>query len=314
MLCWAWQHTNVHAALQNSGPDAEAVGTLPKLQSGRPQERSALRPRQSSIPHRGRQVFARAVSGRATSEARQPPDTSQDAATRKQMFNRIAPVYDQMNNVLSLGQHWVWKQMAVKWSRAGGGQRVLDVCTGSGDIAFLLAQAVGPTGEVVGLDFAQDMLDDAAGREEDRVLSVSERSAPMQWVPGDALQLPFDDSSFGAATMGYGLRNVTDIPRALRELYRVLEPGASVAVLDFNNNPNPLVDGFQEFALANAVVPLARAFDVAEDYEYLRPSIKRFPTGYQQEQLAYQAGFAMAVHYSIGFGLMGCLVATKSSS
>ena len=73
----------------------------------------------------------------------------------------------------------------------------------------------------MGLDFAQDMLDDAAGREEERVPSVSERSASVEWVAGDALNLPFDDGSFGAATMGYGLRNVTDIPRALSELHRV---------------------------------------------------------------------------------------------
>ncbi|KAK9857629.1 hypothetical protein WJX84_004667 [Apatococcus fuscideae] len=257
-------------------------------------------------------LHLRAVDVQA--QNRETSQATQDAAARETMFNRIAPVYDQMNDVLSLGQHRVWKRMAVKWSRARAGQRALDVCCGSGDIAFLLAQAVGPSGEVVGLDFAQDMLDDASGREDERVPSVMERSAPMEWVAGDALRLPFDDASFGAATMGYGLRNVTDIPLALSELHRVLQPGASVAVLDFNNNPNPLIDGFQEFALANAVVPLARSFGVAEDYEYLRPSIKRFPSGAQQEQLAYAAGFTMAVHYPVGFGLMGCLVATKSGS
>lgn len=121
----------------------------------------------------------------------------------------------QFNDLLSLGQHRVWKKMAVQWSGAKPGGKVLDVCSGSGDLAMLLAEAVGPTGQVVGLDFAADMLSYASQRQQQRQ-QLRGRALNIQWTQGDALELPFDDNSFNAATVGYGLRNVADIPKALR--------------------------------------------------------------------------------------------------
>ncbi|KAG1677019.1 hypothetical protein FOA52_001188 [Chlamydomonas sp. UWO 241] len=235
-----------------------------------------------------------------------------EADSRQRLFNRIAPVYDELNNRLSFGQHWVWKQSTVKWSGARPGHRVLDVCCGSGDIAFLLAKLVGVRGQVVGLDFAAEMLADASGRQgRGHVPGLEAYRTPMEWVQGDACALPFGDNEFDAATMGYGLRNVRDRPGALSELHRVLRPGASAAVLDFNNSNDPVIDGAQAWFLETLVVPAARAYDVAEEYEYLRPSIKAFPTGPEQVALALQAGFVEATHHELGFGLMGCLVVTK---
>jgi len=158
-----------------------------------------------------------------------------------------APPTPQLNERLSLGQHRVWKRMAVRWAGAGPGDAALDVCCGSGDLAFELARAVGPSGSVTGLDFAAEMLEDAESRRrrQEAARPASRPAARMTWVQGDALDLPFADGSFAAATIGYGLRNVADVPRALRELLRVLRPGASVAVLDFNNSEDPLVDGVQ---------------------------------------------------------------------
>ncbi|KAI8464320.1 MAG: ubiE/COQ5 methyltransferase family-domain-containing protein [Monoraphidium minutum] len=240
-------------------------------------------------------------------------EPGQESAARQQLFNRIAPVYDELNERLSFGQHRVWKRMAVRWARAAPGGTALDVCCGSGDLAFELAAAVGPAGQVVGLDFAAEMLSDAEARRAaaDAARPASRLSPRMRWVQGDALELPFPDNSFDAATMGYGLRNVADIPRALAELRRVLRPGCSAAVLDFNNSEDPLVDGAQAFFLERLVVPAAASYGLAAEYEYLRPSIKRFPTGRQQEAMAAAAGFSSARHYDVGFGLMGCLVATK---
>eukprot|EP00878_Enallax_costatus_P026568 GHUV01028516.1.p1 GENE.GHUV01028516.1~~GHUV01028516.1.p1 ORF type:complete len:167 (+),score=57.35 GHUV01028516.1:954-1454(+) len=135
--------------------------------------------------------------------------------------------------------------MAVKWCGPQPGQRALDVCCGSGDLA-LLAAAVGPSGAVAQLDFAADMLQDAARREAAVAADNPwQRLAKVTWVPGDALELPFGDSVFDAATMGYGLRIVADIPKALSELRRVLVPGGTVSVLDFNNSSQPLVDTLQ---------------------------------------------------------------------
>lgn len=172
------------------------------------------------------------------------------AATRQKLFNDIAPAYDELNDLLSLGQHRVWKRMAVRWSGAAPGHAALDVCCGSGDLALLLERAVATGGTVVGLDFAQDMLDFAARR---RLPGDARGANGVEWLQGDALAMPFADASFDAATMGFGLRNVADIPQALRELHRVLRPGARVAILDFNNSANALVDGVQVRALLGLI-------------------------------------------------------------
>lgn len=221
------------------------------------------------------------------------------------IFDRIAPVYDQLNTWLSLGQHKIWKQMAVKWSQARAGDTCLDICCGSGDLALLLAQRVGPTGQVVGLDFSCEQLAIARQRSQSRNL-------PVEWLEGDALNLPFAANSFDAITMGYGLRNVTDISRSLQEILRVLKPGATAAILDFHRPSNPTVQAFQSWYLAAIVVPTARQFGLTEEYAYLAPSLERFPTGREQVKLASQVGFSTVTHYPIAGGTMGVLVITKA--
>jgi demethylmenaquinone methyltransferase/2-methoxy-6-polyprenyl-1,4-benzoquinol methylase len=224
----------------------------------------------------------------------------------RDLFDRIAPVYDQLNQWLSLGQHRVWKQMAVKWSGAKAGNRCLDLCCGSGDLALMLAQKVGAQGQVFGVDFSAAQLAIAQQRSQNRYLSP-----PVTWVEGDALEIPFPDNEFDAATMGYGLRNVTDIPRCLKQLHRVLKPAARVAILDFNRSTNPQVRAFQEWYLGTIVVPAAQHFGLTDEYAYIAPSLERFPTGQEQVQLAKQAGFSTVTHYPIAGGTMGVLVLVK---
>eukprot|EP01025_Chloroclados_australasicus_P026390 TRINITY_DN26202_c0_g2_i2.p4 TRINITY_DN26202_c0_g2~~TRINITY_DN26202_c0_g2_i2.p4 ORF type:complete len:283 (-),score=32.25 TRINITY_DN26202_c0_g2_i2:471-1319(-) len=237
---------------------------------------------------------------------------SSDVGTyRKSLFNDISSVYDQFNDILSLGQHRVWKRMAVKWSGAKQGGRVIDVCCGTGDITFLLADVVGPSGKVVGLDFAQEMLLDAQQRYLKFSAPRRKSKAQIEWVIGDALLLPFEANQFDAATIGYGLRNVSSIRGALKELYRVLRIGGKFASLDFNNSENQFVDQFQQLALERAVVPLAESFGLGEQYRYLRPSIKSFPTGKELEKVAGEAGFGNVKYYEIAGGLMGVLVGEK---
>jgi ubiquinone/menaquinone biosynthesis methyltransferase len=229
--------------------------------------------------------------------------TNPTATDIQGIFNRIAPVYDDLNQRLSFGLHRVWKRMAVSWSGANAGDTVLDVCCGSGDLALLLARQVGATGTVYGVDFSAEQLTVAAERSSRAYLPTA-----IHWMLGDALALPFDNQTFAAATMGYGLRNLTDIPQGLRELHRVLRPGAKAAILDFHRPQGMLAEGFQRWYLETIVVPTARDMGLTEEYAYIGPSVDRFPTGSEQVALANRAGFSQAVHYPIAGGLMGVLV------
>ena len=233
---------------------------------------------------------------------------SADAQQVQTIFNRIAPVYDQLNHWLSLGQHRVWKAMTVKWSRAKAGDRCLDLCCGSGDLAMLLAQQAGPNGHVTGVDFASAQLAIAQQRPQS-----PNHDSSIDWVEANVLHLPFADNDFHAATMGYGLRNVADIPACLREIHRVLKPGATAAILDFHRPPQLQQRAFQQWYLENIVVLLAQQFGLTDEYAYIGPSLDRFPTGPEQVTLAQQAGFKRAIHYPIAGGMMGVLVITKAA-
>ncbi|HEY9650925.1 MAG TPA: class I SAM-dependent methyltransferase, partial [Coleofasciculaceae cyanobacterium] len=135
----------------------------------------------------------------STSKSQQP--ATPPASEIRDLFDRIAPVYDQLNNWLSLGQHRIWKLMAVKWSEPQPGATYVDLCCGSGDIAQLLARQVGSTGHVYGVDFSSAQLAIAKSRVEHRYPTL-----PISWIEADVLNLPFDDHYFDGATMGYGLR------------------------------------------------------------------------------------------------------------
>lgn len=227
------------------------------------------------------------------------------------MFNRIAPVYDQLNDQLSFGLHHVWKRMAVKWAEPQLGDRVLDLCCGTGDIALLLAEAVGEQGQVYGVDFACDLLAVASQRAREGARLKPLGGAEMIWQEGDALSLTFADNHFDAATMGYGLRNVADIPQALRELHRVLKPGAKAALLDMNRPTQEITRSLQRWYLETFVVPSATELGMRDEYVYINPSIERFPAGETQVAIARDAGFTEATHYPISFGMMGILVVRK---
>jgi demethylphylloquinol methyltransferase len=224
----------------------------------------------------------------------------------KAIFDRIAPIYDRLNDRLSLGQHRIWKLMAVKWSEASPGDKAVDICCGSGDLALMLAKKVGNTGEVVGLDFAAAQLAIAKQRQ-----AIKCPTVPMSWLEGDALDLPFEDNYFDCATMGYGLRNVTNIPLCLHELCRVIKPGAKAAVLDFHRPSQGYMQAFQQWYLDNVVVPTAQDLGMKDEYAYINPSVERFPSGREQVKLAQAAGFSKATHYPLMGGMMGILVLNK---
>ncbi|XP_010908762.1 2-phytyl-1,4-beta-naphthoquinone methyltransferase, chloroplastic isoform X1 [Elaeis guineensis] len=245
-----------------------------------------------------------------------PPPTSSSlwrsrvpcSAERQGLFSRIAPVYDKLNDVLSLGQHLIWKRMSVSWAGAKRRDRVLDLCCGSGDLAFLLSQKVGPDGQVCALDFSKDQLLIATARQD---LYWKACYKNIKWIEGDALDLPFADSCFDAMTVGYGLRNLLDKQRAMKEIFRVLKPGSRVSILDFNKSTSSLITQSQEWMIDNVVVPVASNYRLSKEYRYLKASIAEYLTGKELEKLAKEVGFSDAKHYEIAGGLMGNLVATR---
>ncbi|XP_010313994.1 2-phytyl-1,4-beta-naphthoquinone methyltransferase, chloroplastic isoform X3 [Solanum lycopersicum] len=160
----------------------------------------------------------------------------------------------------------------------------------------------------VGLDFSNEQLLIASTRQKLRSKTCYKN---IKWMEGNALDLPFPDSSFDAVTIGYGLRNVVDRHRAMTEICRVMKPGSTLSVLDFNKSINPLSTTVQEMMIDNIVVPVASGYGLENEYKYLKSSIKDFLTGNELEKLALEVGFSTAEHFEIGFGFMGNLVAIR---
>lgn len=235
------------------------------------------------------------------------------------MFDRVAAVYDPLNTVMTAGLHHRWRVRAVDLARVGPGSRVLDVATGTGDLAIELARRVLPGGEVVGSDFSEGMLSRArvkgakalallatqnsrAGSAAGSSLNGSGgspsvdggESVGLRFEWGDALELPYPESSFDAATVGFGARNFSDLQSGLVEMARVVRPGGRVVVLEFTTPTRPPLSLFYKVWF-DRVVPLlgqltapltalapksdgASKTTIAEAYTYLPNSVKRFGT------------------------------------
>ncbi len=224
----------------------------------------------------------------------------------QQIFDRIAPMYDRFNDLLSLGQHRIWKKMALRWCEPKQSETWLDLCCGSGDMTALLAKRVAPDGKAIGVDFSKQLLAIAATK---YLPSIQKN---ITWQEANVLDLPFAENTFDGATLAYGLRNVANIPQCLSELRRVLKDGAKAAILDFHRPSDRLMQAFQDFYLDRVVVPLADRFAMTAEYAYIAPSLARFPIGSEQVKLAKAAGFSQATHHAIANGMMGILVLQKS--
>ena len=221
----------------------------------------------------------------------------------RDLFDRIAPAYDNLNDLLSLGLHRLWKRQAVAWLDPAPGQRLLDLCCGTGDLALVLAEKVRPGGLVLGLDAA------AAPLERARERARRQPWLPVEFRQGDASATDLADGWADGAVMAYGLRNLPDPAAGLQELRRLLRAGGRAAVLDFNRptNGRGTTAAFQRFYLRQLVVPLARRAGLEDQYAYLERSLQRFPMGSEQEGLAREAGFTHVRHRLLAGGQMGLL-------
>ena len=213
------------------------------------------------------------------------------------MFDRIAPVYDAMNRVMTAGLDRRWRKLAVRevvWP----GDRVLDACCGTGDLAV---EAERHGGRVVGLDFSERMLERAR-----------RKSGAIEWVQGDALALPFADGEFEAATVGFGVRNHADLEGGLREHARVLRPGGKLAVLEITR-PRGLLRPFFRLWFDVVVPFLGRVLPGGEAYTYLPASVRRFPGPEDLSALLESAGFENVRYRLLGGGIVALHVGTTPS-
>jgi demethylmenaquinone methyltransferase/2-methoxy-6-polyprenyl-1,4-benzoquinol methylase len=186
------------------------------------------------------------------------------------MFDRIAGFYDVMNSVMTAGLHHGWRRRAADLARVGPGDRVLDIATGTGDLALELAGRVGPGGEVVGSDFSQEMLTRARAK-------ASAAAAPVVFEWANAMALPYADGEFAAATVGFGARNFSDLDLGLGEMARVVRPGGRVVVLEITTPTRPPLSTFYRLWFDRVVPVIGRLAGDPEAYSYLPDSVKRFP-------------------------------------
>jgi demethylmenaquinone methyltransferase / 2-methoxy-6-polyprenyl-1,4-benzoquinol methylase len=206
----------------------------------------------------------------------------------RRMFDRIAPVYDVMNRVMTVGLDRRWRRLTAE-AVARPGASVLDACCGTGDLALASA---GLGARVTGLDFSERMLERARRKGPD-----------IEWVRGDALALPFADASFDGATVGFGVRNLEDLEGGLRELRRVLRPGGRVGVLEITR-PGGILRPFYRVWFDGIVPVLGKVLPGGEAYTYLPASVRRFPGPEDLAGLLRGAGFAGVTYRLFAGGIV----------
>lgn len=230
----------------------------------------------------------------------------QEPARIRGMFASIAGTYDLLNHLLSLNRDHGWRRAAVEAAGVRAGDVVLDVCTGTGDLAVELGRRVGPGGRVVGTDFCEAMV--RLG-----VPKTGDVAAPVGLGVADTLRLPFRDGTFDAVTVGFGIRNVEDLAAGIREMARVAKPGGRVAILEFTQPPNPLFR-FVYYVYFLILLPILGNLvsgGKRNAYGYLPRSVLRFPGRERLRRICEEQGLRDVRVVAQTFGIITIHVGTK---
>lgn len=188
------------------------------------------------------------------------------------VFEKIYGRYDRMNSIISFQQHRIWRKDVMKKMNVSEGDHTLDVCCGTGDWTMTLADAVGPKGKVIGLDFSENMLSVGIKKK------IASRVGQVEFQHGNAMDLPYEDDQFDYVTIGFGLRNVPDYFQVLKEMHRVVKPGGKVVCLETSQPTNPLFKSIYYFYFGNIMPLFGKLFAKSyQEYSWLHESAKDFP-------------------------------------
>ena len=226
----------------------------------------------------------------------------------REMFDAIAPTYDRLNSVLSGPLHHYWRRVATKQARLKPGDSALDVCTGTGDFALELAKAVGDTGHIDATDFSAPMLEIGKAK------AQAKHRANTAWAIADTQALPFADDSFDAVTVGFGIRNVADVPRGIREMARAAKPGGTVVILEFGQPTNKTFDAVYRWYSKHVMPRIGGLVSGRKSaYEYLPESVAAFYTRAEIADFMRGAGLDNVTVTDLTFGTVVIHCGTKTA-
>ena len=226
----------------------------------------------------------------------------------REMFGEIAPKYDRMNHLLSMNMDKRWRSKTVKRLSPNENSKVLDVCCGTGDLAIAFSKSTGGQCEVVGSDFCAEMLE--IGRDKQAKLNLK---TPIRFVEADAQELPFDDNSFDIVSVAFGLRNVQDTDRGIKEMTRVCRPGGKVAILECTNPRRQPLKSMYLFYFQRILPKLGQmlARNSKKAYSYLPSSVSEFPAYEELIERMEANGLSQAEYFPMTFGVATLYVGTK---
>jgi len=225
--------------------------------------------------------------------------SSDKASLVHDVFTNVASKYDLMNDVMSLGIHRLWKDALMDWLNPQPGQHLLDVAGGTGDISFKFINRAKGLAKATVFDMTESMLFEGQKRSEAENLTKN-----LEWVCGDAMSLPFKNNMFDVYTISFGIRNVTEIRKAIAEAYRVLKIGGRITVLEFGQMPDELLQKIYNKYSFNVIPELGRLIaGDRESYQYLVESIRRFPKQDDFAELLRFEGFENVKYRNMSFGI-----------
>lgn len=249
-------------------------------------------------------IHERAREGRPSGEG----GSEREPSEVRHLFGRIARRYDLLNHLLSLNLDRRWRRRTVELLGLGPMARVLDVCTGTADIALALGRRVDPVsgGLVAGTDFSMEMLHLARRK-------IGRADTPVLLAGADTMRLPFRDGIFDGVTIGFGLRNLADWREGMAEMHRILHPGGRIAILEFSLPTSPWFHRIYRFYLRHVLPPIGRWVSgrKGDAYSYLSSSVQSFPEPREISGLLSQAGFRNVIHHPLSRGVVTVYLGAK---